>query len=137
MSRSHVRILLIDDDEHARALLVRVLERAGNEVHALADGRRLAEVLETHEVDVVLSDVYMPEVDGFQALRVLQSKYPELPVVVISGGSGALDNCLHMAAMLGAAAVLEKPVRVPALLETLRSVTASGRPRAAPRAPQP
>lgn len=120
-----MRILLIDDDEHARSFLTRALERAGHEVHVAANGRGIRALIGTCQPDVVFTDVFMPEVDGLEALAMLRAAAPELPVVVMSGGSPNLGNCLRMAEMLGAAAILEKPVKVQVLLETLRVATSS------------
>ena len=123
-----MRILLIDDDEHARAYLQRALERAGHEVHLAVDGRGVDALVPIHQLDLVLTDIYMPEVDGFQALATLRANAPDLPVVVMSGGALGLGTCLQMAKMLGAAAVLEKPVTIAALLDALRVATAAGCP---------
>jgi CheY-like chemotaxis protein len=125
-----MRIVLIDDDEQVRSVLTKALEREGHAVLAVADALRLTETLDRFEADVVFTDVYMPEVDGFQALRLLRSVRPDIPVVVISGGAGPQDNCLSMATMLGAAGILEKPVSIAALLEILRSVAAPATARA-------
>jgi CheY-like chemotaxis protein len=125
-----MRIVLIDDDEQVRAVLTRALEREGHAVLALSDAVRLTATLDRFEADVVFTDVYMPEVDGFQALRVVRSERPHIPVVVFSGGASPTDNCLSIATMLGAAAILHKPVTISALLETLRSVAAPAAARA-------
>jgi two-component system response regulator GlrR len=122
----NVRILLLDDDDHVRAFLVRALEYMGHQVHALASGRHLADVLRTHEFEAVITDVFMPDMDGFQALAVLKATRPGLPVVVMSGGSATLGSCLPMATRMGAAAILEKPISLGTLADTLRSVAEPG-----------
>jgi len=126
-----VRILLIDDDEAARGFLKRAFERAGHEVRLAVDGRGVRELLETCRPDVVFTDIFMPEVDGFEALASLRQAAPGLPVVVMTGAAPAFGNCLGMAKLLGATAILEKPVKIAALLEALRVATAA-RPGDAP-----
>ncbi len=123
-----MRILLLDDDDHVRTFLVRALEHMGHQVHALASGRQLADALRTHEFEAVITDVYMPDMDGFQALAMLKATRPSLPVVVMSGGSAILGSCLPMATRMGAAAILEKPITLGALAETLRLATAPASP---------
>ena len=123
-----MRILLLDDDDHVRTFLVRALEYMGHEVHPLASGRQLADVLRTHEFEAVITDVFMPDMDGFQALAVLKATRPGLPVVVMSGGSATLGSCLPMATRMGAAAILEKPISLRSLAETLRLVAAPASP---------
>ncbi len=118
-----MRILLIDDDEHARSFLKRALEREGHDVHVAPDGRGVATLVATVRPEVVFTDVFMPEVDGFEALAAFRAADPSLPVIVMSGGSPGMGNCLTMARMLGAAAILEKPVTIRALLDTLDSAT--------------
>ena len=100
----------------------------GHEVHPLASGRQLAEVLRTHEFEAVITDVFMPEMDGFQALAVLRATRPHLPVVVMSGGSATLGSCLPMATRMGAAAILEKPITLAALADTMRLAVAPASP---------
>lgn len=118
-------VLVIDDDEHVRAFVKRALERAGHTVHLACDGTRVRQLLRTLQPDVVLTDVFMPDVDGFEALTILRQSEPGMPVVVMSGGAVGLDNCLRMAEMLGAAAVLHKPLSTQTLLDTLSTAVAA------------
>ena len=75
------------------------------------DGRRVRELLGPDKPDVVFTDVFMPEVDGFETLAMLRAADPNLPVVVMSGGAPGLGKCLQMAKMLGASAILEVKCR--------------------------
>lgn len=118
-----VRILLIDDDQLVRNTIAAMLERAGHEVQTLEHARRLGASLE-RPPDIAFVDVFMPDVDGFQALRQLRTTYPDVPVVMISGGGLGLGACLPMATRLGAEAVLQKPVTLAALLQAIESLTA-------------
>jgi DNA-binding NtrC family response regulator len=117
-----VRILVIDDDQQVRRTLVALLERAGHEVQALEHARHLDASVQAPP-DIAFVDVFMPDVDGFQALKRLRVTHPTVPVVMISGG-GLLGSCLPMATRLGAEAVLQKPVTLAALLETIAALTA-------------
>lgn len=121
--RASVRILLIDDDQQVRKALAALLERAGHEVQALEHARQLDAHIEAPP-DIAFVDVFMPDVDGFQALKRLRVTHPTVPVVMISGGGLGLGSCLPMATRLGAEAVLQKPVTLDALLQTIESLTA-------------
>lgn len=118
-----MRILVIDDDQQVRRTIAALLERAGHEVQALEHARHLDVSLEAPP-DIAFVDVFMPDVDGFQALARLRVTHPKVPVVMISGGGLGLGSCLPMATRLGAEAVLQKPVTLAALLQAIDSLTA-------------
>jgi signal transduction histidine kinase len=103
------RLLVVDDDEDNRQLLRRMLERHGYVVHLAASGAACLEELERERFDLVLLDVMMPGLSGFEVLGRIQEN-PELrsvPVVVVSalGESSAAIRCLRM----GAEDYLPKP----------------------------
>jgi DNA-binding NtrC family response regulator len=118
-----VRILVIDDDQQVRRAIAALLERAGHEVQALEHARHLDATVQAPP-DIAFVDVFMPDVDGFQALARLRVTHPDVPVVMISGGSLGLGSCLPMATRLGAKAVLQKPVTLDALLQAIEASTA-------------
>lgn len=116
-------ILLIDDDDSVRRVLRRLLEREGHEVRDAADGAAGLRLLGERRPDVVLTDVYMPEMDGIELLMGIQEAEPELPVIVVSGGGFAsADFVLEDAAQLGADAILSKPFERAVVLDTIRRV---------------
>ena len=120
-------ILVVDDNEINRDLLSRYLARLGHTVQAAPDGRRALEMIDSGAFDLVLLDIMMPELNGYQVLQHLKdsSNWRDLPVIMIS----ALDEmdsvvrCIE----LGAADYLSKPfnpvllrARVGACLEKKR-----------------
>lgn len=104
------RILVVDDDTMVRMTIRAGLQRAGHDVLEAGDGFEAIGVLEKSEVDLVVSDIIMPEVDGIGLLLKLRKQFPRLRVIVISGG-GRTQNVdfLRMARTLGADQVLAKP----------------------------
>jgi adenylate cyclase len=80
-------VLVIDDNASNRGLLTRRLSREGHRVIAAASGRRGLQLLEGEEIDLILLDLMMPEMDGFQVLERLKAdaRFHEIPVVMISG----------------------------------------------------
>ena len=104
------RILVVDDDTMVRVTIRASLLRAGHEVLEAGDGHEAIGVLEKAEVDLVVSDIIMPEVDGIGLLLKLRKQFPLLRVTVISGGGRAQNvDFLRMAQTLGADQVLAKP----------------------------
>ena len=104
-------ILVVDDNGPVRTALARIITALGHAVLQAGDGREAVALLGSTAVDVVLTDVYMPDMDGIEFLLHLQEHHPDLPVVAMSGGGVApRDSVLEDALQLGATAVLQKPV---------------------------
>ncbi|NTU79286.1 MAG: hybrid sensor histidine kinase/response regulator [Chloroflexales bacterium] len=103
------RILVVDDDRINRLLLCSLLKTEGHEAAAAEDGRRALEILAERPFDVVLLDLVMPEIDGFQVLASIKADpaLQHIPVIVIS----ALDEKANVVRSIemGAADYLEKP----------------------------
>jgi CheY-like chemotaxis protein len=105
------RILVIDDDPLIQETLTIVLEDHGHAVVAAADGRQGLKELRQGGVDLIITDVLMPESDGLEVIRAVRKEFPRLRVVAMSGGSARLPGAgaLHLAQLLGASALLAKP----------------------------
>jgi CheY-like chemotaxis protein len=104
------RIVLAEDIDQLRELATRFLERAGHTVVEATDGRVALGKLREAPVDLLLCDMFMPEMDGLQLIGEVKRQHPGTPVIAMSGGggNGALD-VLDMAKQKGADAVLYKP----------------------------
>lgn len=105
-------ILVIDDNPEFRDILRSHLEANGHRTVLASDGDQGLALLERETVDIVLTDILMPQRDGVEVLRETRRRWPGLPVIAISGGGwiGA-NELLGMAERLGADKVLQKPVR--------------------------
>jgi DNA-binding NtrC family response regulator len=115
------KILVIDDDELFRQYLSTFLERAGYEVRGLANGSLVAAAMESERFDAIVSDLYMPGVDGLEIVSYVKRKQPGLLVIGITGASfGSSDSCSRAMSALGADAVLSKPLDGESLIEILR-----------------
>src|SRR5258708_30242591 len=88
------KILIIDDDEMIRQYLSALLERAGFETRAV-DGREALQVATDDDgFDAIITDLYMPEVDGIEILIAVRRTMPYIPIIGITGGrSAAPDPC--------------------------------------------
>lgn len=102
------RLLVVDDEQQLRVLFARSLTRAGYDVHVAKDGHEALELARQQRFDLVISDVHMPGLTGWQLLRALREEDPKLPVALISGAFDELAP--DLARELGAFACLDKPV---------------------------
>jgi CheY-like chemotaxis protein len=82
---SAYRLLVCDDSTTERVALGQILRRRGYEVDEAADGAAALMLLKRRPCDLLLLDLQMPDVDGFEVLAFVQKHQPELPVVVLSG----------------------------------------------------
>ena len=105
------RILVIDDVATIRESLRLSLEGAGYAVAEAADGQAGLDLLARQPFDAVVTDLWMPGVDGIALLKRVRRERPELKVIAISGGGPAmtLDLSATLAQVWGAEAVLYKP----------------------------
>jgi DNA-binding response OmpR family regulator len=84
-SAENAKILLCDDSQAERTALAHYLNRQGYEVDQAGEGKSAIEHLKNHEVDLVLLDLQMPVMDGFDVLSYLQEHRRGLPVILLSG----------------------------------------------------
>jgi CheY-like chemotaxis protein len=77
--------LIVDDEENLRQMGKHVLESQGYEVHCAGDGFEALTALRKSLPDVIISDLQMPNMNGFEFLSVVRLRFPTIPVVVISG----------------------------------------------------
>ncbi|MFW6050374.1 MAG: sigma-54-dependent transcriptional regulator [Myxococcota bacterium] len=101
------QILIADDEPNLRRVLTAQLERDGYEVHAVDDGQRALEALEQHHIDLVITDLKMPGIDGMEVLGRVMDRTPDVPVILITA-HGTVDNAVE-ALKLGAFDYVTKP----------------------------
>lgn len=119
------RILVIDDNAEFRQILRIHLEANGHEVAMAEDGETGLAQLERQIFDLVLTDILMPRSDGIEILRHVKKRWPDLPVIAVSGGGWiTAEELLGMAERLGADRVLQKPVRRSDLLQAVDAILA-------------
>jgi len=119
------RILVADDESAVRSFLKAALERAGYQVLAASDGKQAFQQAMAAEVDLVVTDLVMPEQEGIETIRALRREAPEVGIIAISGAFGG--RFLNAAQKLGADAVLAKPVSAELLLSKVAEVLFSRR----------
>jgi CheY-like chemotaxis protein len=120
------RILLADDSPQIRESLSKVLRNAGYHVTLVAQGGQALDRALEETFDLLLLDLNMPGMDGWETLDHLAKLKPTLPVVIIT----AQPDQGNWARTEGACALMEKPLDLPLLLETIRELTGRSRSKA-------
>jgi DNA-binding NtrC family response regulator len=121
VSVTMVRILVIDDDEDFRSMLCRALEQTGYTVEGARNGHEGCELQRMEPVDLVITDILMPEREGLETIQALRQEFPEIKIIAISGGVGPL-NFLPLARKFGVLRTLQKPFTLQQLYEVMREV---------------
>ena len=118
-----IRILVIDDEAAVRDMMRQTLERAGYEVVDARDGRQGLVQLRQQPVNLVITDILMPEQEGIETIRILRKEFPQIKILAISGGGklGKLE-VLPVAQAFGAHCTLAKPFERKDLLDAVSTL---------------
>jgi DNA-binding response OmpR family regulator len=117
-------VLVVEDDLFLRDIFQRVLERAGFHVLTAAHGKEALASFHGGGVGVVVTDLMMPEFDGFQLIRALKREAPGVPVIAVSVMND-IPNCRDEVVALGAEMAICKPVNPRDLVKFVRQFTLS------------
>jgi len=116
LSKQAKRILLVDDEENARIALSLLLSREGYIVDTVSNGFEALEHLREHEVNLIVTDINMPEMDGICFLREVNRCFPGSNVIMMTA-YGGVESYIE-AINLGAFEYINKPVKI----EELKSI---------------
>jgi CheY-like chemotaxis protein len=122
-------ILIIDDEPGVLRILRKILESAGHSVTEAPDGEVALRTFEGKPADLVITDIFMPAMDGIEFLVTIRKTFPDAKVLAMSGG-GLLsrDQALGDASLLGADQILRKPFSREEVLEAVDRILASETP---------
>jgi len=112
-------ILLIDDNDEIRVLLRRILEKAGYFVMDAANGREGLRKFRHTPVDLVVTDLLMPDSDGLEVTMALRHESPHVKIIALTGGEGE-PNLLKVAKLLGAHLTMKKPLEMTEFLKAVQ-----------------
>ncbi|MFN8432623.1 MAG: response regulator transcription factor [Anaerolineales bacterium] len=115
-------ILIIDDEVSIRKTLARILQQAGFEVTTAEGAEQGLDYLRTTQFDLILTDLRMPGMHGMEALKVIHTEHPTLPVILFTAQpdvNSAVEALRH-----GATDYLLKPIKPEAIIERARSILA-------------
>ncbi|MBN1479362.1 response regulator [candidate division KSB1 bacterium] len=116
-------ILVIDDEKGIRDVLKTSLELAGHDVLVAANGKDALTRGEQGPIHVVITDIFMPEQDGFETIMHLKKTAPQIKIIAISGGGYFNpENALKTAEHLGAHYGFNKPFNLQDLIEKIDSM---------------
>lgn len=121
------RILVIDDSAFTRRQLLRALRELEHDVREAKSGKEGLEVLDEYRPDYVISDLLMPEMDGFAFIEAVRKRTDDLakvPIVVLS--ADVQESSRNRTSELGAERFLNKPVRPDAIRAVLEELAAAG-----------
>ena len=114
-------LLVVEDEKDLCDLLRRILERAGFVTVGAGNGREAILQLRAKHIDLVITDIAMPEMDGVELMRVMQRDRPNLPIIALSGIEDVMEY-RRIAAHLGARIALRKPVHKAELIGAVNDV---------------
>jgi len=123
------RVLVIDDEAYVRGAVSVALKTGGLNVVAVESARKGLGELDKTSFDLVIVDIYMPEMDGVQFIKALRQRRPNLPIIAMSGvlysttGRSALD-LLAMAPNMANIVSLQKPFRPSQLARAVQNAMA-------------
>ncbi len=108
--KTMTQILIIDDDDDFRKMLNLMLKQAGYDVVDAADGNEGLKSYNKEQIDLVVTDIFMPEKEGIETVMELRTINPDVKIIAISGGGtrGNLNYLDHMK-ILGVQKTLDKP----------------------------
>ena len=123
MTDERKRILLVDDDADFRSMLTAALELAGYPVNVARNGKEAQSIQRSAPADILITDIFMPESDGFEVIEAFRKEFPQTKIIAISGGRRVMKtDYLATAGLIGVDAALQKPFEVEALLELLQKL---------------
>lgn len=123
------RILVVDDEQTVRETLAALLRQDGYRVIVAESGHVAVEAIEAFTFHFIIVDIFMPEMNGLETIRVFRGSAPGVPIIAMSGyaaGSGFVDNDFFQTAMeFGATCCLRKPFSREQLLDAIAFCRAS------------
>ncbi len=119
-----MRVLVIEDDEHFRSLTLRWLQSYGIEAEGAAHGARGLALQRQRPADVIVTDIFMPEMEGMETINDLRKEFPEAKIIAMSGRDPMVKyDVLEAARQVGAVRTFKKPFRFEELVAAVRELS--------------
>lgn len=116
------KILLIDDNEAVRESLGEILKMENHEVHIAENGVNGMKVCKKNSFDIIISDLFMPDKDGFEVIREIKSESYKSKLIAISGFGNSNNTYLTMAKKMGADAIISKPINFSTFIDKINEL---------------
>ncbi|MBF0379713.1 MAG: response regulator [Magnetococcales bacterium] len=122
-----MNILIIDDDTKFLEMLAWMLGTEGFKVTAVSNGDQGIKIINQQAVDLLITDMLMPDKEGVELIQEIRGGFPDLPIIAMSGGvsGSSTDTMFMMAKRLGAQEVLAKPFSKDEVLMAIRKSVAN------------
>jgi CheY-like chemotaxis protein len=114
------RILIVDDSDELTHVIADFMSMFGYRVYTARDGVDALRFMESETMDVVVSDIHMPRMDGYTLMTEIKTRYPQTPIVLITGFS--VSEAQKLAFEKGADAFVAKPFHLKDLKGVIESV---------------
>lgn len=116
-------VLIVDDDWMIRKMLIKAFRKEGYDVFDASDGKKAIKLFKDEIIDVVITDIVMPGMEGIETIQELRSINPNVKIIAFSGG-GSLspDSYLKIASAMGAQYTFQKPIAIEELRKAVREL---------------
>jgi DNA-binding response OmpR family regulator len=119
----NLKVLLVDDEEEFVTTLAERLELRGLQAQAALNGEAALQMIEADTPEIVILDVMMPGIGGFEVLRRIKAQHPQLPVILLTGRGSEKEGVKGM--QLGAFDYLMKPLNIEELIKKMQEAIKS------------
>jgi len=119
----NLKILLVDDEEEFVTTLAERLELRGLQARAALNGEAALQMIEADTPEIVILDVMMPGIGGFEVLRRIKAQHPQLPVILLTGRGSTKEGIKGM--QQGAFDYLMKPLNIEELIKKIQEAIES------------
>ena len=119
------KVLIVDDEKDFLDILSDRIRLRGMDVSTASSAEEALNMIETESYDVVIMDYMMPALDGFQALKLMKAKQPEMQIILLTGN--VPDEKYSEAKALGALDVIEKPPDLRVLIQKIKKAKKCGK----------
>lgn len=116
------QILIVDDDDNHRSILTTLLQEIGCRILEAVDGKQGLKLATEHQPDMILLDLAMPNMDGFELMVHLQAHSQTSSIPIIVSSANVFESNRQRSLQAGATAFVGKPLQIDELLNTLRAV---------------
>lgn len=116
-------ILIVDDDSMVRKMLVKVFRKEDYTTFEAPDGNSALKVYRDENIDVIITDIVMPDMEGIETISELRKINPDVKIIAFSGGGSlAPDSYLKIAASMGARYTFQKPFDINELKDAVKKL---------------
>jgi DNA-binding response OmpR family regulator len=119
-----VSVLIVDDDEHLCRAIADGLAEAGYDTREAHNGDELIRLYREAPSDIVITDLFMPDCDGFEVIVHLRREAPSVPIIVMSGADDNTVDYLKVASRFGVDYTIRKPFKISELLDAVTACAA-------------